>query len=434
MCTQILTNLSVPSVIFAADDDGAVWYGSLRGGVELGGGHDGKFSTTGSRWGIKGSSEVSEGLSAMYKFETRLGSGEASQDTKQLYVGLSGGFGSLKLGKFHNAAYLAGGIRDIGNWYSGGDVNTNAGNTLSYGYAADAFALQVDAIMDGGKDTGKAVDEAQFGLAVNLGDIGKVAIGYEKVENTMASEVVTKGMSAMFKADDDTDAVPVMVIDIVVTGDKDGAHDNLSEDGELQGAWKAEVMKTKGKYTITDATADCATDDDDSTVCKSMTVKALVHKVAGADATATNNSGVLTTPSDIETLYAIEESTYTAATKDVMGDVDQMDGYKRTGISASFGLGGTTVGLGYSSKDSNDPADKMKEKTTYFGVNGSIGDTGMDWRAWGRKVEDHAGMESSPWGAGVGKALGGGAYAWFEHSNSDDGEDGTTHIALNVNF
>ena len=72
------------------------------------------------------------------------------------------------LGKFHNAAYLAGGIRDIGNWYSGGDVNTKAGNTLSYGYAADAFALQVDAIMDGGKDTGKAVDEAQFGLAVVL--------------------------------------------------------------------------------------------------------------------------------------------------------------------------------------------------------------------------------------------------------------------------
>ena len=117
-----------------------------------------------------------------------------------------------------------------------------------------------------------------------------------------------------------------------------------------------------------------------------------------------------------------------------MGDVDQMDGYKRTGISASFGLGGTTVGLGYSSKDSNKPTDKMKEKTTYFGVNGSIGDSGLDWRAWGRKVEDHAGMESSPWGAGVGKALGGGAYAWFEHSNSDDGEDGTTHIALNVNF
>ena len=437
MCTQILTNLSVPSVIFAD----AVWYGSLRGGVELGGGHDGKFSTTGSRWGIKGSSEVSEGLTAKYLFETRVGSGTMSQDTNQLYVGLSGGFGTLMLGKFHNAAYLAGGIRDIGNWYSGGDVNTKAGNTLSYGYSADAFALQVDAIMDGDKDTGKAVDEAQFGLAVNLGDIGKVAIGYEKVENTMASEVVTAAMPAMYDPAGAAPAVPVMMIDIVVTGNEDGEHPNLSGDGELMdvanggNTWKSQVKKAKGKYTITDTSAPCASDPD--TECGTVTVKALVHRVDATESDTTADAmGVLTINPTMakETLYAIDKEMYTPATKAVMGDVDQMDGYKRTGISASFGLGGTTVGLGYSSKDSNDPADTMKEKTTYFGVNGSIGDTGMDWRAWGRKVEDHAGMESSPWGAGVGKALGGGAYAWLEHSNKDKGEDGTTHIALNVNF
>ena len=148
----------------------------------------------------------------------------------------------MKLGKFHNAAYLAGGIRDIGNWYSGGDVNTNAGNTLSYGYSADAFALQVDAIMDGGKDTGKAVDEAQFGLAVNLGDIGKVAIGYEKVENTMASKVVTPAMSAMHDPEvtGDDKAVPVMVIDIVVAPKTRCNMLTLIKTCKLTGAWKAD--------------------------------------------------------------------------------------------------------------------------------------------------------------------------------------------------
>ena len=63
----------------------------------------------GSRWGIKGSSEVSEGLTGVYKFETRInanatstnakGGIDDSQSTNQLYVGLSGGFGSLTLGK-----------------------------------------------------------------------------------------------------------------------------------------------------------------------------------------------------------------------------------------------------------------------------------------------------------------------------------------------
>ena len=367
----------------------------------------------------------------MYKFETRLGSGSASQDTKQLYVGLSGGFGSLKLGKFHNAAYLAGGIRDIGNWYSGGDVNTNAGNTLSYGYSADAFALQVDAIMDGGKDTGKAVDEAQFGLAVNLGDIGKVAIGYEKVENTMASKVVTPAMSAMHDPAGEDPAVPVMEIMVSVAAD----NPDLTGDDDakmLSADSLDDITKMDGKYMI----GGPCTEDKTTTALECLSLTALVNrKEMGEDSTSSGTNMISTTPGTVtETFYLKVDETYTPATKDVMGDVDQMDGYKRTGVSASFGLGGTTVGLGYSSKDSNKPTDKMKEKTTYFGVNGSIGDSGMDWRAWGRKVEDHAGMESSPWGAGVGKALGGGAYAWFEHSNSDDGEDGTTHIALNVNF
>ena len=429
MCTQILTNLSVPSVIFAADDDGAVWYGSLRGGVELGGGHDGKFSTTGSRWGIKGSSEVSEGLSAMYKFETRLGSGEASQDTKQLYVGLSGGFGSLKLGKFHNAAYLAGGIRDIGNWYSGGDVNTNAGNTLSYGYAADAFALQVDAIMDGGKDTGKAVDEAQFGLAVNLGDIGKVAIGYEKREDTMKMTpmsamldiAATGGKPAMSHKVMEIDVnVAVQATPTLYAGEK-GA-EKLTDAGRLA------IKKVDGKYQ-TEATA--CKEDPKTAGADCLTLTALVERKEMGEEVSAAGGGPVTAAKATEMYFLKGAGTYTPATSKTESN---NDGYKRTGVSASFGLGGTTVGLGYSSKDSNDPADTMKEKTTYFGVNGSIGDTGMDWRAWGRKVEDHAGMESSPWGAGVGKALGGGAYAWFEHSNSDDGEDGTTHIALNVNF
>ena len=199
-----MTNLSVPSVIFAD----AVWYGSVRGGVQTGGGADDpKYSSFGSRWGIKGSSEVSEGLTSVYKFETRVGQGDASQNTNQLYVGLSGGFGSITLGKQSSAAYNhSGAIRDISNWHSHGDTTgSRISNALSYSYAAESFSMQVAAIMDGDTDTDGAIDRAEFGMTVGLGDIGKVAIGYEKQEDSMmAGDAVMGAVSSSDITDEST--------------------------------------------------------------------------------------------------------------------------------------------------------------------------------------------------------------------------------------
>ena len=93
-----------------------------------------------------------------------------------------------------------------------------------------------------------------------------------------------------------------------------------------------------------------------------------------------------------------------------------------------------TARLGYTSKDSNDPMHKMKKKITFVGGTGNIGETGMNWLAYGRKVEGFDGKETNPWGLGVGKALGGGAYAYIEHENADDGNSGSTQIGLNVDF
>ena len=59
---------------------------------------------------------------------------------------------------------------------------------LSYSYAAESFSMQVAAIMDGDTDTDGAVDRVEFGMTVNVGDIGKVAIGYEKQEDSMMDD------------------------------------------------------------------------------------------------------------------------------------------------------------------------------------------------------------------------------------------------------
>ena len=209
-----MTNMSVPSVIFAADeempaeeemaaeeeaapptpwyDSGVVWYGSLRGAAVFGGAaDDARITSGGSKWGIKGTSQVSEGLTAVYNFETGIDE-DANQSGNVIYAGLSGGFGNLNIGKFHNASYLSGGIRDQGNAFGDSDVSTKVGNTVSYSYSSEVFTFQADAIMDNGTDTSKAVDEVQFGLSVNLGDIGKVAVAYEKKEDSMMDGMANK--------------------------------------------------------------------------------------------------------------------------------------------------------------------------------------------------------------------------------------------------
>ena len=320
---------------------------------------DARVTSGGSRWGIKGSSEVSEGLTAVYKFETRLDA-KGEQSGNKIHAGLSGGFGSLTVGRFNNAAYLSGGIRDVGNAFGDHDLSGNGtGSTVSYAYSAEAFTLQVDAIMNEKTNTDKAVDQVQFGLAVNLGDIGKVAIGYEKDEDEVGVEMMSNA--------DGTE------------------NDDYPGYGASDDADGAKWMGNQGKY-----------------------------------------------------------------------------GYKASHISASFGLGSMTARLGYSVKDTNMtevlvpdtgegkaagamkvlkneeaqgmPAIVNKKKTTFVGATGSIGETGMDWRAFGRKVEGHNGMETNPWGLGVGKALGGGAYTYIEHQNDDDGNSGKTQIGLNIDF
>ncbi len=182
--------LAAPAAVFAE----ASWYGSLRGGVELKKGEDAEFYDGYSRWGIKGSNEISEGLSAVYRFEHAISTTDAGLARKATkgrlaYVGLDGGFGKLTLGQIWSASYNhAGVIRDIGNYYSDSDTSFRIGNALSYAYSNDVFSVQFDAIMEGGKDTGKAVDQWELGATVNIGDIGKVAFAHVSMEDQMENQ------------------------------------------------------------------------------------------------------------------------------------------------------------------------------------------------------------------------------------------------------
>ncbi len=190
--------MSVPSVVLAE----ASWYGSLRGGVEVGGGNDASFKDGGSRWGIKGSSEISEGLSAVYRFEHKISTTDASQPGGRLaYAGLSGGFGTVSLGQVWSASFNhVGGITD-GSWFYGdSETSYRVGNALSYAISAGAISMQLDAIMDGGKDTGDSVDQLEFGMTVNLGDIGKLGLAYvDTKDETVSMTSFVKGQPTIVK-------------------------------------------------------------------------------------------------------------------------------------------------------------------------------------------------------------------------------------------
>ena len=416
-----------------------------------GGADDPSYDSFGSRWGIKGSSEVSEGLTAVYKIETRIGQGgSASQGTNQLYAGLSGGFGNLTLGKQSSAVYNhTGAIRDISNWYGADDLVSRISNALSYSYSADSFSMQVAAIMDADKDTDGAVDQVEFGMTVGLGDFGKVAIGYEKVEDSMMDDdAVTihgpanslsfdegvKGLDKLFLRNAKMNVVSTKAIGL----DDDYMIIEVVTNDTTEPVVGAMFKDVDGTYYLDDDAGQCLSATDAVAAgCtgdegKEHTVVVKVGVAIDGD-DEKDNGGVTT-----YTLVANEDSN-DATLRALLGatGVATTYGHKASHISASFGLAGITVALGHTTKDSNSPMMNDKMKTNFLGVSGGIGDTGLSWNAWGRNVKNNGHMKGddrSPWTVGLAKSLGGGATTFIEHKNADDGEDGTTSVAFRVDF
>ena len=170
--------LSIPSVVFAE----ASWYGSIRTGVASNDENMTGVQDFGSRWGIRGSSEVSEGLTAMYNYETGISSTNAAAGSGRItQVGLSGGFGSITLGNTWTAAYNHfGGIVDQAQWYgSSGATGPRHANMLSYSVSVGNVSLGADAVMD--QSEGKTGDGFSIGATLGgLMETGSIAIAHRK--------------------------------------------------------------------------------------------------------------------------------------------------------------------------------------------------------------------------------------------------------------
>ena len=329
--------LSLPSVVLAdeaeeemmTEPEGAILYGSLRSGWKSN--ETAGVDDFASRFGIMGSSTLSEGLTAVYKFEHDIASdGDLGDSGRLSYVGLSGGFGTLAVGRVNSAAGHFSGVVDQSYFLGASEVPTKTSNTVSYSVSVGSISLQADieANKGGGmsKATGmtenKDVDASQLGVTMSLGENAKVGM----------------------------------------------AHINR------------DAMKGK---------------DD-----------------------------------------------------------------KQTVIAGQYTVGGMTLHLGFGQRTKDidgaaaDAVADRKDKTTYFGARGGLGDTGVSYVMQvrskkgsgklgdGTAINDtNVGMDGdhvskhTPWMFGLYRSLGGGATIAIEHSNPDmDKEKSTTALALIVNF
>ena len=319
--------MSVPSVIFAD----ANWYGSLRGGVAFGEGKDTRFADGNSRWGIKGSNELTDGLTATYRFEhqfstenaglARTGNILGAKEGRLANVGLSGGFGNLSLGTIWSASFNGtGAITDNSMLWGNSHTSYTVGNALSYSNSVGDASFQVDAIMDGARDTGDAVDQVEFGMSIGLGDIGKLAVSYveKKDVNIMtmvhvdgdAGQAHVEHVPAMYyrvngvadnaagRAASDADDHMLHMITVMVpyegnapAGTAKG--DYYDKDGKLIGTKVVDdIQYDGGKRVVGDAACAIATSNTDAadavTACKDVTV--YVHVVPPTPAAATSES------------------------------------------------------------------------------------------------------------------------------------------------
>ena len=508
--------------------EGTTVYGSLRPSVSFGGDGDSSFAEGGSRWGVMGGHELSEGLSAVYRFEQSISTSNAEQGPRLAYAGVSGGFGSLSVGQLWSASFNHVGSINDKSWYNGvAGSSFRLGNAVSYAYSSEAFSMQVDAVMDSKRDTGDAVDQMEFGMTIGLGEIGKVALSYVDSKDTKMKTVANKpAVEAVYASADpkvnviyadetyhyvmdaDGNEVEVMMIEVSVNPMSDDADTYFTFDSDdvdqenpkpvlVGDVFLNNIIKSDGMYHIMSSDTDnpannCDNmDTDDTEACPTVSVWVSSMTTGGesmnpdtTDATNTitttttemyylpNADGeILISDGDDDDQMPMEGTRKTMNVEDVdvtPGAVNQTSdyvpastvkvdditpGYKQSNATVEFGLGGITAWLGMSKKKTNaggidvpeapaklmHMADGMYAKkkggeveTTYIGVSGAVGDSGLSYVVQGISMKDD-GKKTSPWLISLTKSLGDGASAVLEYHNTDAGSN-TTQVGLVVNF
>ena len=429
--SRFSSELSIPSAVFAE----ASWYGSIRAGWTSESGS--KAAPTGagvrqfgSRWGIKGASEVSDGLSAVYKFETRIN--ESTQSSEELYVGLSGGFGTVSMGKLPAAGNVHAGFVDnsvlLGS--NAGLLANKQGSVISYASPnIGGFSFQVDAQGDRSGAQDKDVDSAQFGATMQLGESGKIGMAYVD-RATKGKDTPTRKANAKVKDGEVTTAA--------VAAD-DTAHIDDDKTAMIAGQYRIGGMALHLGYGQrkwdTDSTAG-KWDEDEDDYAKGLAGGDLLDKKQ-----KTTFFGVGGGIGDTGVSFFLQvKDTKTDSNKVTHSYKDKFDAWDGKGLAAE-----NNKETAVDDKDDREAAEAAgivfganniaKQPGEAEGSDGNYAKAGGDLEADLARGSEKSSVKHTPFTLGLSRSLGGGASIHLEHDNTDDDKKhNVTALFLKVDF
>lgn len=134
-----------------------------------------------SRWGVRGSEDLGNGLSAIYQLETRIRADQHNGNDfagRLAWVGLRGGFGAVKIGTQWSPYYNVTGRTDVFNavWFNEAMYPSQTfrkNNAVVYETPDSIGFGKFEAMMNMDGDAGKdSVDEYNLGANFNIGPAG----------------------------------------------------------------------------------------------------------------------------------------------------------------------------------------------------------------------------------------------------------------------
>ncbi len=200
--TLIATAVSAALMAPVAAQADVTVYGRIHQGIKLSNPEVGDsmtdFISVGSRFGIKASSDLGNGMtaSAHYEFTTsadKPGSGEAGTvdyegggvpNTRIATVGVSGGFGSVSLGNQWSAWYNKLGVHVDPTFYTGASHfigHFRTANTIKYSNSFGPVSFEVDARLDDANDGGG--DGNALGVSIAANDNITLAAGIDNTKD-----------------------------------------------------------------------------------------------------------------------------------------------------------------------------------------------------------------------------------------------------------
>jgi predicted porin len=162
-------------------------YASARVGLkytDTGGVADFDVNSFASRFGMRGETDLGNGLTGFGRYEFGVSDSTGASSTRHLYTGLKGNFGSILMGRTYHTFYnFVVGPLDIPWWHSGNTMVEYRGRTqdaLTYSGGSGNFSFGATGyFITDAEET--APDGLELGLSFGLGDT-TLGFGYSSVD------------------------------------------------------------------------------------------------------------------------------------------------------------------------------------------------------------------------------------------------------------